>query len=320
VNYYQVNSKIPGIVDSIYVTAGQNVNPGSPLLKIQSQTNQLSLQTAENLYKLARTNAAEGSDLLITLEQKIKTAYETYQQDSVDYERFKYLNAQNIGSQQVYEQALLRFQISKSNYILALSNLQGTRDRLQTELKNARNNFLAQKSQLGDYLLLATISGKVYDIIPAVGEMVSTNRPVIELGAADSFEVEMLVDETDIILIKIDQPVVYALDALEDTVFHGRVKKIYPRINPSDKTAKVLASIDSGDYALYPGMSLEANIVIREKQGILVIPVEYLAMDRTVIVKRGSKKESLKVTTGIRDLKYVEILSGLEENDHILKP
>lgn len=173
---------------------------------------------------------------------------------------------------------------------------------------------------LGDYMLVAAISGKVYDILPSAGEYVTSNHPVIDLGAADSFEVEMLVDETDIILISKGQPVVYELDALEDTAFQGTVKEIYPRINPVDKTAKVVATIDPVAYDLYPGMSLEANIIIQEKKDILVVPVEYVSMDGTVIVKKGSKKETVKVKTGIRDLKYAEIVSGLEENDHILSP
>ena len=320
VNYYEVTSKIPGIVDFIYVSVGQKVNAGDTLLRIQSQANDLNLQTAKNLYELAKKNALGDSDRLTSLRQKVDAAYATYQQDSLDYERYKRLNEQNVGSQQAFEQAQLRYQTSKSSYIIAKSNLQETRNLLQIELKNARNNYLAQKSLLGEYMLVATIPGKVYDIIPQVGEYVSSNHPIIDLGATDFFEVEMAVDETDIILVGKGQPVVFELDALEDTVFYGTVKTIYPRINPVDKTARVVASIDPGGYDLYPGMSLEANIIIQEKKGVLVIPVEYVSADGIVIVQNGSKKENVKVETGVRDLVYAEILSGLEENDHILKP
>lgn len=320
VNFYEVTSKIPGIVDSIYVSVGQRVNAGDVLLKIETEVNQLNLQTAKNLYELAKKNASEHSDRQAGLEQKVDAAFAAYQQDSSDYERYKRLNEQNIGTKQTLEQSRLRYQTSKSNYIIARNTLRETRDQLQVELQNARNNYLAQQSMLGDYMLVAAISGKVYDILPSAGEYVTSNHPVIDLGAADSFEVEMLVDETDIILISKGQPVVYELDALEDTAFQGTVKEIYPRINPVDKTAKVVATIDPVAYDLYPGMSLEANIIIQEKKGILVVPVEYVSMDGTVIVKKGSKKETVKVKTGIRDLKYAEIVSGLEENDHILSP
>jgi HlyD family secretion protein len=320
VDFYEVTSKIPGIVDSIYVSVGQRVKAGDALLKIKSQSNELNLQTAKNLYELAKKNASKNSDLLIGLEQQMDAAYRTYLQDSLDYERAKRLNAQNIGSEQEYEQRKLRFESSRSNFIISKSNLKENRERLQVELKNAENNYRAQKSTLTDYLIVAAISGRVYDILPNPGELISSNHPVLNLGAADSFEVEILVDETDIILVKEGQRVIYELDALEDAALEGRVVKIFPRVSPVDKTAKVVATIEVSDYTLYAGMSLEANIIVQEKKDILVVPVEYLTMDDTAILKKGSKRETVKVETGIRDLRYVEVLSGLAENDPIIKP
>lgn len=320
VNFYEVTSKIPGIVDSIYVSVGQKVNAGDILLKIQTEVNQLNLQTAKNLYEQAERNASKFSERLIALEQKVDVTFAVYHQDSLDYERQGKLRKLNVGTAQAFELARLRFQTSKTNLIIAQNNLGELRNQLQTELKNARNNYLAQKSMLGDYALVASKAGRVYDIIPKSGEFVSTSHPVIYLGASDSFQVEMLVDETDIILINEGQSVVYQLDAVNDTVFHGTVNEVYPRINTADRTAKVIASIEPMKYKLYPGMSLEANIIIEVKKNILAIPVEFLSLDQTVILRNGSREETIKVKTGIRDLQYAEVLSGLEEHDHIIKP
>lgn len=49
VGFYEVTSKIPGIVDTIFVSVGQTVKAGDALLRIQSQANRLNLQTAKNL-------------------------------------------------------------------------------------------------------------------------------------------------------------------------------------------------------------------------------------------------------------------------------
>ncbi|HKK79892.1 MAG TPA: biotin/lipoyl-binding protein, partial [Phaeodactylibacter sp.] len=194
--YYEATSKIPGIVDTVYVRVGQEVKAGTPLLRLQSQAERLNVQTAKNLYALARENAAEDAELLSSLQQKVETAYEAYKWDSLDYERYKRLRAQDIGTQQTYEQAELRYQTAKRNYTIAQNNLQETRMRLQTELKNAKNNYLAQQSRLADHTIVAEADGKVYDILPKPGELVSSSTPIIYLGAADAFEVEMRVDET----------------------------------------------------------------------------------------------------------------------------
>jgi hypothetical protein len=50
---------------------------------------------------------------------------------------------------------------------------------------------------------------------------------------------------------------------------------------------------------------------------VLIIPVTYINEDNEVVLEDGSKKS---VETGFRDLNYVEILSGLEEGDVVLKP
>ena len=175
----------------------------------------------------------------------------------------------------------------------------------------------AQQSRTGDYTLLSAINGAVYDIHPNEGELISPNQPIMEIGATGKFEAELDVDETDITLIEEEQSVFFELDALEDSVLEGEIMRIYPRIDPVERTARVIASMNPKDYRLYPGMSLEANIVIREKDGVLVLPVLYVSESNEVILEDGSRKT---VETGIRDLSYVEITGGLEEGDVVLKP
>ncbi len=319
-HYYEVTAKAPGTIDSIFVTAGQIVKTGDTLLRIQNPTSELSLRSAENLYELAKKNASSESEILKQVEQLVNSAMETMLFDSVNYERYKRLNEKNIGSKNDFDQAVLKFKTSRYNYLIVKNQLDETKERLQIELKNALNNYLSQKSLAGDYVMLSAITGKVYNIIPKPGEIVNSNTAIIEIGALDDFEVELQVDESDIILIHEGQHVVYTLDALEDTFFTGTVRKIYPKVNTIDKTAKVTASVDPMNYSLYPGMSLEANIVILEKKNILAIPAEFLDNDGNVMVKSGGKNETRKIKTGIRDLEYVEVISGLNENDRIIKP
>ncbi len=77
-----------------------------------------------------------------------------------------------------------------------------------------------------------------------------------------------------------------------------------------------------------PGMSVTADIVTEEKEGILIIPNEALTLEdgkASVRVSdsssnqgpmfRGQKRE---VVTGITDNVSTEIVSGLKENDQVL--
>lgn len=315
--HYQVTSKVAGVIDDILVAVGQDVEIGTPLVKLQNQPNEANLQIARNQLELARKNAAPDSDLLIQLEKQVENSRAVFKQDSTELERYRRLRDDNIGSIQNLDLAELRYQTSQNSYQMALSKLRETRDRLEVELDNARNNLLAQESRTGDYTILSAIEGKVYDIMPEKGELIAGNRPIMEVGAANQFETELQVDETDIVMVKTGQAVYYELDAIEDTVLSGSISLIYPRINTIERTAKVIASITPGEHPLYPGMALEANIVVREKDDVLVIPVTYINEENEVILEDESRKQ---IETGIRDLNNVEVLSGLNEGDVILKP
>ncbi|PWN06309.1 efflux RND transporter periplasmic adaptor subunit [Rhodohalobacter mucosus] len=316
-NYYRVNSKVSGVLSEILVEVGRDVEMGTPLLRIENEPSERSLEIAENQLELARKHAAPDSDILNRLREQVDKAYAVFSQDSLDFARFGRLQDDDIGSRQAYDRARLQYRTSLSSYEIAKSNLRETRDRLRIELENARNSYLAQQSRTGDYTLLSVIEGTVYDIHPNKGELISPNQPIMEIGASGRFEAELDVDETDITLIEEGQSVFFELDALEDSVLEGKIMRIYPRIDPVERTARVVASIDPEDHRLYPGMSLEANIVIREKEGVLVLPVLYVSESNEVILEDGSRKT---VETGIRDLSYVEITDGLEEGDIVLKP
>ncbi|MFP8490004.1 efflux RND transporter periplasmic adaptor subunit [Gracilimonas sp. Q87] len=317
IGHYEVTSKVSGIIDEILVSVGQEVDVGTPLVKLQNQPNESNLHIARNQLKLARENAQPDSDLLKQLSQQVEISRAKFKQDSVDLERYRRLQEDNIGSQQDLDRANLKYETSLNNYQIAVSKLQETRDRLQIELDNARNNYQAQQSRTGDYTILSAIQGKVYDITPKEGELIAGNRPIMEVGATDHFETELQVDETDIVKVKEGQQVYYELDAIEDTVLSGVISVIYPRINTIERTAKVIASIDPSGYPMYPGMALEANIVISEKENVLVLPVNYITEENEVILEDNTRK---KIETGIRDLSNAEVISGLEEGDVVLKP
>ena len=68
---------------------------------------------------------------------------------------------------------------------------------------------------------------------------------------------------------------------------------------------------------IYPNITFEANIIIQEKSGALLIPRTYLLKD-SLIIKSGG--DTVIVKTGLKDYQKVEILSGIKSDDELLKP
>lgn len=318
-NDYKVYSKLPGYIEKIHVRVGDSVKAGQPLITIKSEVSELNVSTAKNLLELAQKNANENSSYMTSLKQDVASAKSKYELDSVNFKRFSSLIKENATSKAASDQAKTQFDISKQNYLKTVSAFSNAKDKIRVELENARNQYDAQVSNRNDYTITSAVNGKVYDIVPKEGELVNTQIVIMEIGDGARYEVELSVDETDVSLLKRDQEIVYVIDAYKDKIFKGKVIEAYPRINQSNKTSKILASINlDNNTVIYSGMSIEANIIVAEKKGALVIPREYLIEGNKV--KKEGEEELTFITKGAEDLEFVEVLGGIDEATEIVKP
>lgn len=318
-NDYKIYAKLPGYVEKIHVHIGDSVKIGQPLLTIKSEVSEKNVEIAKNQLELAQRNAGENSPVLLASNEDVATARSKYELDSANFVRYSNLLKENATSKLQLDQAKTQFDISKQNFLKAFNNYRSTLDRLNTELANAKLQFEAQNSSQNEYVISSVISGKVYDIVPKEGELVSNMLMLMEVGNGTEFEVELSVDETDISFLRTSQDIVYSIDAYKEKIFKGKVLEAYPRINQLNKTSKVVASIELDNTVIvFSGMSVEANIIIETKNKALVIPREYLMGGNKVL--RKSEGDTVQIKKGAEDLEFIEVLEGIDEKTEIIKP
>jgi glycerol-3-phosphate responsive antiterminator len=66
---------------------------------------------------------------------------------------------------------------------------------------------------------------------------------------------------------------------------------------------------------LYPGLSGEANIIIAKKDKILTIPKTYIIDNNKVMTDSGL----ITITTGLENMEFIEVLSGIDSKTYIYK-
>ncbi|MFN6134686.1 MAG: efflux RND transporter periplasmic adaptor subunit [Bacteroidota bacterium] len=318
VGFHRASSKMPGIVQEILVQPGDLVTAGQPLLRIRATSSELAVESAETVYGLARENASDQGAVLRSVAAELEAARAKLELDSMTAARTKRLLSQQATSQSTYDAAKTQYEVSLRQYEKARDVYESTRRRLATERRTAELNVSIQRSLRDDFIVTASAAGRVYDVLPKVGELVMPQQPLIEIGQAESIEVELAIDESDIALVAVGQRVAFAIDALKGRVFSGTVTSITPRVSGMDKTVSVRASIESDGMQLLPGMSLEANIVVSRKERALVLPREFVPADRIVTVRRDGTEQRVRLNVGIEDLRFVEILSGLNETDEVV--
>jgi len=129
------------------------------------------------------------------------------------------------------------------------------------------------------------------------------------------------VDAADIHYLAKKQEVIYQTEAYPNMFLKGEIKEVYPKISSTNKSIKVIASINlPDDVAMYAGATLEANIINNRKMKALVIPRYYLSNDSVMVKRKGSNViEKIKVEIGVGDVEFVEIIKGLNPGDEVFK-
>jgi RND family efflux transporter MFP subunit len=208
-----------------------------------------------------------------------------------DLERAKTLWQKKSGSQESYQDA-------------------------QTALERATAALLQAQGELSKRNLIAPISGEVLRVDGEIGEMVPQGRQIAVVGDPALLRVELEVDEEDIGRVALGQKALLRADAFPGQAFVADIYEITPQGEPSDKSYRVRASLGEGTR-LPLGMTVEANIVLLEKQGVLLVPATAV-VDGAVFKLEGRKLVRTSVKTGIVGLEKTEITEGISEGDMVV--
>ncbi len=252
---------------------------------------------------------------------------------------------------------------SLNQYLNTITSNRNTIEKYKTTLKNYEQDIKNQeysikqkenalkeaKDNLNNCYVRAPLSGTLTNFEIKKGDLISSNTALGTLITENKIA-EITLTEIDAAMVKEGQSATLTFDALPEVTLKGQVTEVgllgqtsagvvlYPikiSIDPSPDLEKVKAS-----------MTVDANIVVEEKNDILTIPLTALKTkneksfvevpdeaDLTLIKsqtstnqkQRSQKTVALKlppkekfVETGISDDENIEITSGLKEGDYII--
>jgi HlyD family secretion protein len=313
-NQYQAYANASGIIKEIYLTEGDTVKIGTPILTIQNETTRITRQKAE--LSRAYSDRQANQSKLLDLEINIQNANTKYQNDSLLYFRQRRLREQGIGSAIELEQRQLAFENSKAALASAKLRLEDLKRELEFNEKSAINQLASSRAVENDLVLRSEVDGILFGMLKEKGELVSPQTQLAILGTTN-FYMELQVDEIDIAKIKIGQKVLVSMDSYRGQTFEAKVTKINPIMDERSKTFLIEAEYTSIPEVLYPNLSLEANIIIQNKQQVLTLPRSYIINDSYVIAVSG---DTLPVKLGLKDYAKAEVMEGIDKSTAVIKP
>jgi HlyD family secretion protein len=331
----EVKSKASGIVQHLLVDYGDLVKKGQILAELDKQqilaeVNQqrATLEASEAAARAAQADLehakfdSEAPDLPM-----LKRAFERAQQMAKD----GVVSPSALDdAQKNYELAVNKQQLAKANVVSATAKLR----QAQAQVSQAKAQLEEKDEEYRNSTIVSPIDGMVLSRDVEVGSAVSSilvlgssATLVMTLGDTHEVYVKGKVDESDIGKVYLGQPAKIKVESYKDKTFVGKVTKISPLGVEKDNvtTFEVRVSIDNAKGELKSQMTANAEIILEEHKGVLMIPEGSILYDKdrkaSVEIpdpngKDGRKKIALSV--GISNGSKTEVLSGLKEGQQVI--
>lgn len=296
-----VKSRVSGIIDELYIEAGNKVKKGDILAKVKIIPDMVSLNNAESRISRAK----------ITLEDA-----------QIAFDRQKKLFEERV----IAESEFLP-------YKLALSNASEEVNTAENNLALIKEGATKKSGEISNTMIRATVTGTVLVVPVKVGSSViesnTFNEGTTIATVADMGEMIFLgkVDESEVGKIKTGMEMLLNIGAIEKENFKAKLESIAPK-GIEDKGAikfEIKAAIILNDSIfIRSGYSANADIVLDKRDSVLSIPESLLTFngDSTFVEVQTAPQTFVKrqIKTGLSDGINIEIISGIDSTSKIKQP
>ena len=298
-NEIEIKPQVSGIIDELHVEAGEMVTKGQVVARIKIIPDMVTLNAAETRLNRAKINFDDAKN---------------------DYDRQQNLFDKNVISYEEFKNAKVSYDSAKEEFTAAENNLELIKNGVTKKAQTATNT-----------LVRSTINGMVLDVPVEVGNSViqantfNDGTTIASVANMQDMIFEGNVDETEVGKIKEGMPIELEIGAIDKEKFAATLEYISPKGVEENGAIqfeiKAKVNLLEGQF-IRAGYSANANIVLEQKDSVMVIPEGLLKFENDssfVEVQTNEEQifEKRFVNTGISDGINIEITEGLKLDDKI---
>ncbi len=230
------------------------------------------------------------------------------------FQREKRLFERGITAEVLFLKAKAAYTEAKLRNDLARQNLAAL------DLSEAEIAALSSQSieRLRQKEIRAPIAGRVIERLVNIGQPVTAETQIYVLADLSVVEADLAIPLSSLASIRQGQPV--TLSTPDGRRVEGQVSIISAIVTPETRTGHVVASFKNADFALNPGVLVNAEIALAQAPVGMLIPriaIQTIHNEPTVFVKVADGFEKRIVETGDGDDAAVEIIKGLKPGEII---
>jgi cobalt-zinc-cadmium efflux system membrane fusion protein len=230
------------------------------------------------------------------------------------FQREKRLFERGITAEVLFLRAKATYTEAKLRADLARQKLAAL-DLSETEIAALSSQSMDQLRQKN---IRAPITGRVIERLVNIGQPVTSETQIYVLADLSVVEADLAIPLGNLASIQQGQPV--TITTPDGRRVEGQVSIISAIVTPETRTGHVVASFKNPNFALNPGVLVNAEIALAQAHADMLIPrvaIQTIHNEPTVFVKVADGFEKRIVETGEGDEASVEIVKGLKPGDSI---
>lgn len=199
-----------------------------------------------------------------------------------------------------------------------------TAETAETALQTARAAVSASEARRGDRVLRAPFAGVLGLTSVTPGTLISPGSVITTLDDTSAIRVDFPLPERYLGVLQVGTPLTATADAYADETVSGRIALLDTRVNEQTRAVIARAEFANPGNRIRPGMMMRVAVQQGRRQSLSVpeAAVQYEGQGafvyRIARGENGTTAQRVEVQTGAVEGGFVEILSGLDNNDRVV--
>jgi RND family efflux transporter MFP subunit len=315
-----VYAKVSGYIQKLYVDWGTHVKQGQLLAVLEIPELQQQLTQDEAALRRSQQDQERTREELGRAQSAYDVAHITYK---------RLADVQKTRPELVAQQDI---DVAQGKDLEAGSGVSASKAALSAAEQASIASKAAldkDKAMFGYARMTAPFDGvvtKIYAytgaLLPAGTSSAKAESALCQLSQNNVLRLVIPIPERAVPEIHDGQTLEVDVSGLKKT-FPGKIARSSGQIDPTTRTMHTEVTVPNPNYELVPGMYASVRIPLHSAQNALALPIQAVhttdASSGTVLIVDGSNRlEKRDVTLGLQTSNFVEILSGVTENQLVV--
>lgn len=327
-NRVQIGSVVTGRVEKVLVAEGDTVEPGQPLILLETSELNAALAQARAAEASARArlaavrelNLPQSTDAVVQAEAQLRYAEQEYKRNKELYDK-GFISATRV--QDLERQVTVAR--SQRDAARTQARAQGSDGAQALEAASRLQEAIAARelaeAKLAQTTIRDSVPGTVLVRSVEPGDIVSPGKTLLVVNSSGETRLSAQIDEKNLPFLQVGAVAIASSEAFPADRFDAELYYVSPMVDITRGSVEARFRVPKPPAYLRADMTVSIDIGVTRKAQALTVPsaaVREAGGGPVVQVLRDGRVASVKVEPGIRAGDRTEILSGLAAGDTVV--